>query len=153
MARPPPPVRFWIWSHDRRGPQGRAGASVTLRDLSRHGPAPESAGGRINAGRGVLTVDGALSHRARALCNSLPDHRHHPALIAPFDPLQHLLLSTLLSRTVLFTPKDVMSFELGPFSGLDARFVEWLGEEYGGGMRVLVKRGWKDLFGLILGFG
>ncbi|OSD02286.1 hypothetical protein PYCCODRAFT_1435621 [Trametes coccinea BRFM310] len=57
------------------------------------------------------------------------------------------------TQTVLFTPKDVLSFELGPFSGLDARFVEWLGEEYGGGMRVLVKRGWKDLFGLILGFG
>ncbi|CDO70165.1 hypothetical protein BN946_scf185009.g16 [Trametes cinnabarina] len=57
------------------------------------------------------------------------------------------------SQTVLFTPKDVMSFELGPFSGLDARFVEWLGEEYGGGMRVLVKRGWRDLVGLILGFG
>ena len=46
-----------------------------------------------------------------------------------------------------------MSFELGPFSGLDARFVEWLGEEYGGGTRVLVRRGWKDLVGLILGFG
>ncbi|KAI0641636.1 hypothetical protein C8Q79DRAFT_988423 [Trametes meyenii] len=59
----------------------------------------------------------------------------------------------VVSQTVLFTPKDVMSFELGPFSGLDARFVEWLGEEYGGGMRVLVKRGWKDLVGLILGFG
>ena len=57
------------------------------------------------------------------------------------------------TQTVLFTPKDVMSFELGPFSGLDARFVEWLGEEYGGGMRVLVKRGWKDLVGLILGLG
>ena len=56
-------------------------------------------------------------------------------------------------QTVVLTPKDVMSFELGPFSGLDARFVEWLGEEYGAGMRVLVKRGWKDLVGLILGLG
>ncbi|KAI0739915.1 hypothetical protein C8Q80DRAFT_1200979 [Daedaleopsis nitida] len=56
-------------------------------------------------------------------------------------------------QTVMLTPKDVMSFELGPFSGLDARFVEWLGEEYGGGLRVLVKRGWKDLVGLILGLG
>ncbi|KAM5541519.1 hypothetical protein V8D89_004709 [Ganoderma adspersum] len=55
--------------------------------------------------------------------------------------------------TVMLTPKDVMSFELGPFSGLDARFVEWLGEEYGGGVRVLVKRGWRDLVGLILGLG
>lgn len=57
------------------------------------------------------------------------------------------------ARLVLLTPKDVMSFELGPFSGLDARFVEWLGEEYGGGAQVLVKRGWKDLVGLILGLG
>ena len=56
-------------------------------------------------------------------------------------------------QVVCFTPKDVMSFELGPFSGLDARFVEWLAEEYGGGTRVLVRRGWKDLVGLILGFG
>ncbi|KAI0820886.1 hypothetical protein BC628DRAFT_1394823 [Trametes gibbosa] len=63
--------------------------------------------------------------------------------------------ATLVAGTqmVVFTPKDVMSFELGPFSGLDARFVEWLGEEYGGGVRVLVRRGWKDLFGLILGLG
>ncbi|EJF59440.1 hypothetical protein DICSQDRAFT_65039 [Dichomitus squalens LYAD-421 SS1] len=54
---------------------------------------------------------------------------------------------------VMLTPKDVISFELGPFSGLDARFVEWLGEEYGGGVRVLVKRGWKDLVGLVFGLG
>ncbi|RPD53578.1 hypothetical protein L226DRAFT_509969 [Lentinus tigrinus ALCF2SS1-7] len=57
------------------------------------------------------------------------------------------------AQLVLLTPKDVMSFELGPFSALDARFVEWLGEEYGGGVQVLVKRGWKDLVGLILGLG
>ena len=57
------------------------------------------------------------------------------------------------AAVVCFSPKDVMSFELGPFSGLDARFVEWLGEEYGGGTRVLVRRGWKDLVGLVLGFG
>ena len=58
-----------------------------------------------------------------------------------------------VAQLVLLTPKDVMSFELGPFSGLDARFVEWLGEEYGGGVQVLVKRGWRDLVGLILGLG
>ncbi|OSX62954.1 hypothetical protein POSPLADRAFT_1169563 [Postia placenta MAD-698-R-SB12] len=56
-------------------------------------------------------------------------------------------------ETVLLTPKDVMSFELGPFSGLDARFVEWLGDEYGGGVKVVVRRSWRDLVGLILGFG
>ena len=47
----------------------------------------------------------------------------------------------------------VMSFELDPFSGLDERFVEWLWDEYGGRTWVLVRRGWKDLVGLILGFG
>ncbi|OCH89520.1 hypothetical protein OBBRIDRAFT_888367 [Obba rivulosa] len=56
-------------------------------------------------------------------------------------------------RMVVLTPKDVMSFELGPFSGLDARFVEWIGEEYGGGVRVVVRRGWRDLVGLVFGFG
>ena len=44
-----------------------------------------------------------------------------------------------------------MPFEVGPFSELDARFVEWLEEESGSGARVLVRRGWKDLVGLILG--
>jgi hypothetical protein len=48
-------------------------------------------------------------------------------------------------------PKDVLAFELGPFSALDARYVEWLGDEYGGGIRIVVKRGWRDLFGLVLG--
>ncbi|CCM02730.1 uncharacterized protein FIBRA_04837 [Fibroporia radiculosa] len=55
------------------------------------------------------------------------------------------------NSTVILTPKDVMSFELGPFSGLDARFVEWLGEEYGGGSRVVARRNWRDLMGLLLG--
>ncbi|EMD36073.1 hypothetical protein CERSUDRAFT_115984 [Gelatoporia subvermispora B] len=56
-------------------------------------------------------------------------------------------------RTVVLTPRDVMSFELGPFSGLDARFVEWIGEEYGDGAKIIVRRGWRDLVGLVFGFG
>ena len=54
---------------------------------------------------------------------------------------------------IVLTPKDVVSFELGPFSGLDARFIEWLGDEYGGGPRIVVRRSWRDLVGLILGLG
>ncbi|KZT03059.1 uncharacterized protein LAESUDRAFT_814904 [Laetiporus sulphureus 93-53] len=54
---------------------------------------------------------------------------------------------------VVLTPKDVASFELAPFSGLDARFLEWLADEYGGGVRITVRRGWRDLVGLVLGFG
>ncbi|KIJ19396.1 hypothetical protein PAXINDRAFT_166590 [Paxillus involutus ATCC 200175] len=54
---------------------------------------------------------------------------------------------------IYITPKDILSFELGPLSSLDARYLEWLAEEYGGGVRFAVKRGWKDLVGVLLGFG
>lgn len=57
------------------------------------------------------------------------------------------------SDIVYITPRDVLSFELGPFSALDAHYLEWLGEEYGGGKTVVVKRAWKDLMSIIFGFG
>ena len=57
-------------------------------------------------------------------------------------------------RVVYLTPKDILSFELGPLSGFDARYLEWLAGEYAGdGVRVVVKRGWKDLLGAIFGYG
>jgi hypothetical protein len=57
--------------------------------------------------------------------------------------------------TIVLTPKDLLSFELGPLSGLDARFVGWLGDEYRyrAEVRVVVGKGWWDLVGLILGLG
>ena len=54
-------------------------------------------------------------------------------------------------RTVYLSPKDVLTFELGPFSASDARYMEWLAEEYAGPVKVVVKRGWRDLFGAIFG--
>jgi len=56
--------------------------------------------------------------------------------------------------TIYLSPRDLYGFELGPLSGLDAQFIEWLGEEYGSrvGVRIIVRRGWKDLAGLVLGF-
>ena len=55
--------------------------------------------------------------------------------------------------TIYLNPRDLYAFELGPMSGLDAQFIEWLGEEYGSrvGVRVIVRRGWKDLARLVLG--
>jgi hypothetical protein len=55
---------------------------------------------------------------------------------------------------VQLAPRDVLDLELSPLSSLDARFVEWLAEEYGvshagAGVRVFVKRGWRDLLGLV----
>ena len=56
--------------------------------------------------------------------------------------------------TIYLSPRDLYAFELGPLSALDAQFIEWLGEEYGSrvGVRVVVRRGWKDLARLVLGF-
>ena len=52
---------------------------------------------------------------------------------------------------VYLTPKDILAFELGPFSGFDARYLKWLADEYGA--KVVVKRGWKDLLSAIFGYG
>lgn len=54
-------------------------------------------------------------------------------------------------EAIVLGAKEVLSFELGPLSNLDARYLEWLGEEYGGGTKVVVKRRWRDLIGLALG--
>ena len=57
-------------------------------------------------------------------------------------------------RLVTLTPKDILAFELGPLSNLDARYLEWLAEEYAGSqVKVVIKRGWKDLLGAIFGYG
>ncbi|KAH9170844.1 hypothetical protein EDB89DRAFT_1976267 [Lactarius sanguifluus] len=42
---------------------------------------------------------------------------------------------------------------LGPLSSLDARFIEWLAEEYADGARMSVRRGWRDLRGGLVGAG
>ena len=52
---------------------------------------------------------------------------------------------------VYLTPRDILAFELGPFSGFDARYLKWLADEYG--VKVVVKRGWKDLLSAVFGYG
>ncbi|KAF9484543.1 hypothetical protein BDN70DRAFT_872322 [Pholiota conissans] len=54
---------------------------------------------------------------------------------------------------VSLTPRDIFAFELGPLSSLDAKYLEWLAEEYSGdNVKVVVKRGWRDLLGAIFGY-
>ncbi|KAF4587941.1 Lipid Metabolism-Associated Protein [Pleurotus pulmonarius] len=60
--------------------------------------------------------------------------------------------SSSSSEPVYLSPKDVLSFELGPWSSLDARYLEWLAEEYAGGKRVVVRRGWRDMLGVLFGY-
>jgi len=51
------------------------------------------------------------------------------------------------------TPKDILAFELGPLSGFDAKYLEWLVQEYAGnGVKVVVKRGWRDLLNALFGY-
>lgn len=51
---------------------------------------------------------------------------------------------------IFLTPKEVTTFDLGPMSDLDARFIEWLAECKG--KKLKVRRGWKDLIAYLVGF-
>jgi hypothetical protein len=96
--------------------------------------------------------DGAVLVRSRQTCTTL-------ALLQTFHAQTRFLLSRL--ATVLppdghMTPRDLVVLELGPLSALDARFVEWLAEEYVGAGEgeatcVVVRRGWRDLLGGLVG--
>ncbi|XP_006456441.1 hypothetical protein AGABI2DRAFT_188379 [Agaricus bisporus var. bisporus H97] len=55
-------------------------------------------------------------------------------------------------HTLYLTPKDILAFELGPLSGFDAKYLEWLVEEYASGTKVVIKRSWRDFFGAIFGY-
>lgn len=57
-------------------------------------------------------------------------------------------------RVVSLTPKDIYAFELGPLSSIDTKYLDWLVQEYSGdGVKVVMKRGWKDIFAAIFGYG
>lgn len=58
--------------------------------------------------------------------------------------------------TLVLTPRDIIALELGLLSDLDARFLEWLAERRckaeGLGRHVVVRRGWRDIMGVLFGF-
>ncbi|KAL0947987.1 hypothetical protein HGRIS_010614 [Hohenbuehelia grisea] len=56
------------------------------------------------------------------------------------------------TTTVVLSSRDLMAFELGPWSALDERYIGWLADEYAGGAKVVVKRGWKDVLGVMFGY-
>ncbi|KAG6856209.1 hypothetical protein H0H87_006605 [Tephrocybe sp. NHM501043] len=69
------------------------------------------------------------------------------AVLASFLPSEPTPMST-----VYLNPKDMVQFELSPLSAADARYLEWLAQEYAGDMRVIVRRGWRDLIGALLSY-
>ncbi|KAJ7199700.1 hypothetical protein GGX14DRAFT_661774 [Mycena pura] len=54
---------------------------------------------------------------------------------------------------VCLSPRDVAALELGPISAADARYLAWLAREYAGGAHVVVRRGWREVLGVVFGFG
>jgi len=80
------------------------------------------------------------------------------ALLQTFHAHSLFQLSTLQTflrgqtGTVYLSAKDIAAFDLGPLSAMDAKYLEWLSEEYGGGAKLVVRRGWKDLFSAVLGY-
>ncbi|KAJ7075267.1 hypothetical protein B0H15DRAFT_867468 [Mycena belliarum] len=70
------------------------------------------------------------------------------SVLAPFLPQ-----NPAPGKTICLTSKDMAAFELGPMSGMDARYLEWLALEYGAGAGVMIKRGWKEMLGAVFGYG
>ena len=89
------------------------------------------------------------------------DHDHETAYTdapAPPDDRDAREDERGAEMVVQLAPRDVLELELSPLSGLDARFIEWLAEEYGASragadVRIFVKRGWRDLLGLVFAVG
>lgn len=111
--------------------------------MSAHAPPSSSSSG-----------GGALSRQARTTLALMSIFHAHSQFLS--ERLSELLDDANVdsdSPTVVLTLRDVMSLELGILSGLDARFLEWLAErnEKSAGRKVIVKRGWKDLLGVLLG--
>lgn len=118
--------------------------------------------GRGIEGRPVMTrrppssSSAAASRQARTTLALLSIFHAHSQFLS--ERLSELLdeasVDSDTSSTLVLKPRDVMALELGVLSDLDARFLEWLAErnKKSAGRRVIVRRGWKDLLGVLLGF-
>jgi hypothetical protein len=97
--------------------------------------------------------DGAVLVRSRQTRTTLALLQTFHAQTRFFVERLAVVLTSSSGPEQLLTPRDLLVLELGPLSCLDARFVEWLAEDYAaeGGARVCVRRGWRDLLGGFVG--
>ncbi|PFH49182.1 hypothetical protein AMATHDRAFT_76357 [Amanita thiersii Skay4041] len=108
-------------------------------------------------GAGASGIDEEAERQDRQLLMTLAllqtFHAHttfHLSVLESFIPSD----GTMSPETVIsLAPKDILMFELGPLSGNDARYLEWLTYEYANGSQLVVKRGWRDLLNIIFGYG
>ena len=139
-------------------------------DRSEAGPSTPAETAKSRRRASAMSWSGAkmsglkLNNREPSPLPTNPQERHDRKILTTLALLQTFHANTCfqLSRlasilpstpgTVYLSPKDIQSFELSPLSSFDARYVEWLAEEYGGGSRVEAKKGsWRDWVGIILG--
>ncbi|TFK38518.1 hypothetical protein BDQ12DRAFT_631091 [Crucibulum laeve] len=80
-------------------------------------------------------------------------HAHTSFQLSVLESFLPRGVSSESEPTIYLSPRDILAFELGPLSGFDAKYLEWLALEYGGGFKVIIKRGWRDLLGVIFGYG
>ncbi|KIY43221.1 hypothetical protein FISHEDRAFT_78730 [Fistulina hepatica ATCC 64428] len=76
----------------------------------------------------------------------------HAHTLFQLSVLQDFLKENNESSPLILLPKDMISFELGPWSASDARYLGWLCDEYGGTQKVTVRRTWRDTLNFIFGY-
>ncbi|KAH8996047.1 hypothetical protein EDB92DRAFT_118800 [Lactarius akahatsu] len=140
----------WSWAETPRERSGRH-AHVREQGDGIEGPHDDDAGkyDSDSSGDGGEYEDGAVLVRGRQTRTTL-------ALLQAFHAQTRFLfsrLTTVLPSTASalldaqLARRDFLTIALGPLSNLHTRFVEWLAEEYAGGTRASVRRGWHDLLG------
>ena len=104
---------------------------------------PGKAKARASAGIGPADFEEEVDRRDAQMRTTLALlQTFHAHTLFQLSVLQSFLPTGIGSGTAVvnLTPKDLSAFELGPWSSSDARYVTWLGEEYGGQARVVVKK-------------
>lgn len=101
---------------------------------------------------GTLSSTPTTNHTVTTLSLLSAFHNHTAFLLSRLAQVapSNADASSLSSNPIIIGPREMVAFDLGPGSDLDARFVEWLGETRG--QRLKVKRGWKDIISFFLGF-
>ncbi|KAI9433131.1 hypothetical protein H4582DRAFT_1820081, partial [Lactarius indigo] len=143
----------WSWTGTGRRAHVRPHGDGIEGRRTPYRPHDDDDAGKYGSSEEEDEEDGAVLVRSRQTRTTL-------ALLQTFHAQTRFLLSRLatvlpsVASTVSdaqLTPRDLLALALGPLSSLDARFVEWLAEEYAGGTRVSVRRGWRDLLGGLVG--
>ena len=151
------------------GPNISSGGTLTSRGAKRASAMSWTSSKNGTYGRTRDASSTAIDNESPGLVNDFHELRERQdkpllttlALLQTFHAHTNFHLTVLESvlpedwsaGSVLYlAPKDILAFELGPLSGNDARYLEWLAYEYADETQLIVKRGWRDLLNIIFGY-